>query len=410
MKVTGCVLFMVLVVISGCASLGVQNVPPTALYSAKAEIPEQELLDVGVLTFDSVEMTEEEAKEQGTNAQVRKAEEHFIPYHLKSTLQRSSHWGMVRVMPKESVTADVVVKGKIIESHGERLVLQVEARDATGRLWFDKKVGADATPASYEKLEPGQKDPFQDLYHAVANALAEHRETLTPEQVKNIRTVSKLKFAEDFAPVAFGGYLTADGKSITQVSRLPADDDPMMQRLMSIRERESMFVDALNGYSENFYNGMWPSYENWRKMNLTERVAMTKVKRDAYTRIAAGVALIALGVLVGSHNDFSTPVLGGTIVLIGGQVFISGVNISSQAEMHRTAIQELSESFDNEMKPLVMEFQGKTYELTGSAEEQYRRWRELLREIYAAETGFDDHTSREEKGVPEKKQHPGPTQ
>jgi len=410
MKVIFYSLFIGLVMISGCASLGVQNVPPTALYSAKSEIPEEELLDVGIVTFDSVEMTEEDAKEQGTNAQVRKAEEHFIPYHLKNTLQRSSHWGMVRVMPKQSVTADVVVKGKIIESHGERLVFQVEVCDATGRLWFDKTIGADATPASYEKLEPGQKDPFQDLYHAVANAMAEHRKTLTPEQIRNIRTVSKLKFAEDFAPEAFGGYLTKDRKDITQVSRLPADDDPMMKRLWSIRERESMFVDALNGYSENFYNGMWPSYENWRKMNLAERVAMAKVKRDAYTRMAAGVALIALGVLVGSHNDFSAPVLGGTIVLIGGQVFVSGVNISSQAEMHKTAIQELSESFDNEMKPLVMEFQGKTYELTGSAEEQYRRWRELLRQIYAAETGFDDRTSQEEKGAPENHSPPGPPQ
>ena len=118
--------------------------------------------------------------------------------------------------------------------------------------------------------------------------------------------------------------------------------------------------------------------------------------------LAAGVALVALGVLVGSQSDFSSAVLGGTIVLIGGQVFVSGVNISSQAEMHRTAIQELSESFDNEMKPLVMEFQGKTYELTGSAEEQYLRWRELLRQIYYAETGLDDGTSREEKGAPEK--------
>jgi hypothetical protein len=94
--------------------------------------------------------------------------------------------------------------------------------------------------------------------------------------------------------------------------------------------------------------------------------------------------------------------LGGTIVLIGGQVFVSGINISSQAEMHRTAIQELSESFDNEMKPLVMEFQGKTYELTGSAEEQYRQWRELLRRIYRAETGLDGRTSPEKKGAPEK--------
>jgi hypothetical protein len=41
------------------------------------------------------------------------------------------------------------------------------------------------------------------------------------------------------------------------------------------------------------------------------------------------------------------------------------------------------------MEPMTMDFQGKQYELTGSAEEQFKRWRELLRQIYFAETGFD---------------------
>jgi hypothetical protein len=40
------------------------------------------------------------------------------------------------------------------------------------------------------------------------------------------------------------------------------------------------------------------------------------------------------------------------------------------------------------MKPIVIEFEGKKYELSGTAEEQYKRWRELLREIYYSETGF----------------------
>ena len=402
MKMVLCSLLICPVLISGCATFGVEKVSPTPMYLAKSEIHEEELLDVGIVVFDSVEMTEDEAKEQGTNARVRKAEEHFIPYHFKSTLQRSSHWGMVRIIPKESAAADVVVKGKIIECNGESLVLQVEVRDATGRLWFDRKFGADATEASYVDLQPGQKDPFQDVYHVVANAIAEQREKLTPEEIRNIRTVSKLKFAKDFAPDAFGRYLSVDKKGIAQVNRLPAEEDPMMKRLMTIRERESMFVDALNGYYENFYNGMWPSYENWRKMNLTEQVAMAKVKQDAYMRIAAGVALIALGAFVGTRNDFNNAILGGTIALIGGQVFVSGINISSQAEMHRAAIQELSESFDNEMKPLVMEFEGKAFELTGSAEAQYHQWRELLRQIYFAETGLGEGKSGETKGAPEK--------
>ena len=70
-------------------------------------------------------------------------------------------------------------------------------------------------------------------------------------------------------------------------------------------------------------------------------------------------------------------------------MIISGFNISKEAEIHEAAIQELSESFSSEMKPVVMEFEGKQYELTGSAEEQFMQWRELLRKIYFAETGFE---------------------
>jgi hypothetical protein len=41
------------------------------------------------------------------------------------------------------------------------------------------------------------------------------------------------------------------------------------------------------------------------------------------------------------------------------------------------------------MQPVTMEFEGKQYELTGSAEEQFKHWKQLLRQIYYAETGFE---------------------
>jgi hypothetical protein len=42
-----------------------------------------------------------------------------------------------------------------------------------------------------------------------------------------------------------------------------------------------------------------------------------------------------------------------------------------------------------------MEFEGQQYELTGSAEEQFKRWRELLEQIYFLETGLDPDASPE---------------
>jgi hypothetical protein len=78
------------------------------------------------------------------------------------------------------------------------------------------------------------------------------------------------------------------------------------------------------------------------------------------------------------------------MAVIGSQVIVNGINLSKQAEMHSESIRELSETFGSEMKPVLLEFEGNTYELAGPAEEQFKRWRELLREIYRAETGFGE--------------------
>ena len=55
--------------------------------------------------------------------------------------------------------------------------------------------------------------------------------------------------------------------------------------------------------------------------------------------------------------------------------------------MHAEALREVGESFDAEAEPMVVELEGQTRRLTGSAEERFREWRRLLREIYARETG-----------------------
>src|SRR3990172_10316171 len=120
----------------GCATYKSHTIDPTSILEAQEEIPEDELLDVGISTFTSPELTEEEAKEVGTHLAIRKAEGHYIPYHLKKTLQQSSHCGGVWVTPSETGEIDVRVKGEIVESHGERLVLKVEVSDASGRVWF----------------------------------------------------------------------------------------------------------------------------------------------------------------------------------------------------------------------------------------------------------------------------------
>jgi len=378
-----------LLIISGCATYQAQKVGPTIIMRSQEEIPEDQLLDVGILVFESAEMTAEEAEDEGTNNDIRKAESHFIAYHLKNTLRQSSQWGAVRVIPAETDSVDLLVKGKILESNGENLGLKINVSDAAGNIWFSKNYKAEATRKTYGDNRLGEKDAFQDLYNTIANDMAKFKAELNSDEIRKIRATAKLKFAAEFAPQAFGGYLVKDKKGIISINRLPAADDPMMARLLKIREREYMYIDTLNEQYDQFYNEMWPSYENWRNLNMTERRAMQEIKKRALTRQLIGALLIAGAIAAGSIDSINTGGLQAGMIIIGGQVIISGFNISKEAEIHEAAIEELSESFSSEMKPIVMEFEGKQYELTGSAEEQFNQWRELLRKIYYAETGFD---------------------
>jgi hypothetical protein len=376
----------------GCATHSVHEVDTTPINYAQREIPEDALLDVGIQVFNPGELSKEDMEKEGTNAEIRKAESHFIPVHLQYTLQKSSHWGNVQVVPTEKASVDVIVKGEIIESNGEELALKVAAMDITGREWFQKVYKAEANDFFYEDIVMGERDAFQDLYNAIANHMIEYKEGLSEEEIQKIREISRLKFAVEIAKNPYEDYLKTDKKGMVSINRLPADNDPMLERVLKIRERDLMYVDVLNEYYEKYYARMFPEYEEWRKADLTERKAIRAIKKDAVVRKVAGILLMAAAVGLGMGDVNGTGALQATMAIIGGQVFIEGINISRETKIHAAAIQELSESFGTEMEPITMEFEGKKYELTGSAEEQYEQWQELLRKIYEAETGFSLNT------------------
>lgn len=388
--------FLAIFFLASCATLNSSKIAQTEILQAQQQIPEEELLDIGITVFESEEITVKQSRKEGTNPDVRNAENHFVPYHLKNTLEQSGHWGMVRVTPLESESADVLVNGEIIESNGENLTVKVTVSDSGGNVWLKKKYKATVTENAYKNNTSGQKDIFQGLYNAIANDMAKYKKDLSTEEIKEIRTISKLKFARFFAPHAFDDYLEEKRGKFT-LKRLPADNDTMISRILERRERVYMFEDTVNEYYEGFYNEMWPPYEEWRKLNLTERIALSEQKRSALLRQVGGALLVALGIILEVQDVHDSPILTGGLVIVGGQVFLSGLNISKQAQMHYETLEELGESFGSEMKPVVVEFEGKKYELTGSVEEQYKRWKELLHEIYYIETGFTPPESSEQK-------------
>lgn len=381
--------FLALLLVCGCATThSARTRAPTPIDQAQQEIPEEQLLDVGIAQFHKGELDEKKMEKQGTSETIRHAESHFIPHHLKNTLQQTGHWGAVRVVPSKTASVDLFIEGKIVESHGEALELWITAVDAMGDTWLEKSYEMEIDGQSYVGTVMGQKDVYQSLYNRIANDLASLVGNLSASEAERIRTTSRMRFAAEFAPDPFASYIENVGDQY-RLTRLPAEKDTMIARLIQIRDREYMYIDTLDEYYERFYQDMWPDYENWRKFSQTEMEALREVKRSAAKRIAGGVLLIAAAIALEVGEVENVETLRDVLVLGGGAVVVDGIEVSKQGAIHRAGIEELSESFSADLETVVVEFEGKHVELTGTVEEQFQQWRELLRKIYLEETGFD---------------------
>lgn len=385
---TGFILLLASFLLSACVSEQVRVVNKTQALQAQEEIPEALLLDVGIRVFDpGIPDDESTWEKKNIYPAVRRAESRYVPYTLKDTMQRTAQWGSVWVVPRDSNAVDVSVSGEVLVSDGETLALHIQVVDSTGRTWLDKKYSGAASKYSYNDELKLAMDPFQNIYNQIANDLVAARQQLSDKELKYVRTVSGLKFATEFSPGAFETYLARDRKGILTINRLPAPDDPMMGRMLQIRDREYMLFDVLDEHYENFHQSMDGPYENWRKYSYEETIARREVAESATRRKLLGAAAIIGGLIVSDNSDNSAASTAGTAAVLGGiAAFKSGMDRAAEARIHEDALKELATSLEAEVRPMVVQVEGSTIELTGSAEAQYAEWRQILQQIYEAET------------------------
>jgi hypothetical protein len=372
---------------AGCQTMTVaEKVEETPVINAQTELNEQQLLDVGIRVFDPGEISEKDRLKKGLTTEIRSAEARFIPLVLRDTLQGTGHWGAVRVVPAQTHAVDVLVEGKILESDGEVLVLEVNVSDALGNRWFSNVYEKQVDAQAY--LDADENEVFQDVYNRIANDLYLHKAKLSAERILEIQRVAQLRFGKSLAPEAFDGFVTVTDDGHYRIQRLPAHDDPMLDRVMKVREREHMLIDVVNGYYDKFNAEMVGPYSDWRKARSDEAAALREVKQKAANRYLLGAAMIVGAIAIEAMGgDANTESLRDVMVLGGAYNVKRGMDISAQKAIHEDAIRELGESFNAEVAPLVVNVEGQTVELTGSAEQQFHQWRRLLGEIYATEIG-----------------------
>ncbi len=376
--------------LAGCVVNEQRPMPRIAAERATTEVAADELLDVGVRLFDpNVPEDEKEREKERIYPEVRKAESRYIPVLIRDTLEDTGQWGQVRVLPRDGTGMEVFVDGRIVQSDGRKLVLDVTVSDAVGRTWFRKTYEGDADTRAYKEVVAKPRDPFENVYNTLANDLLAARRALTQEQRVALRRVADMRFASDLAPYAFGSYLARDKRGLYSVTRLPADDDPVVQRMQRVRERDYALVDTLNEHYANFGGSMAVPYTEWRKYTYEELEAEAQAKREALTRQVLGAVAVVGGIMAGAETSSSAGSAAATAAVIGGMyAFKSGLDKRAEIKIHTESLKQLGDSFQNEVQPMVVDVEGRTLQLKGSAEEQYAEWRQLLRELYENETGM----------------------
>ena len=383
---------------------------------------EAELLSVRIEAFEPGVLPEDKDVAKGLSPDIRKAEAYYIPVQLKSTMQKSGHWGPARVVPRGSRGGEVIVSGKIQASDGEILKLEITVKDATGAEWFTMEYESVIDDKAYLKAEQGNVDPFQDLYNQIANDIAAHKKTLKPAEASAIRQVAELRFGAEFAPQVYDAYLqrrpaplrergdlrrliaffhagAGDGAQVPvySVVRLPAEDDPIVQRVNRIRVREEFLVDTFDEQYDGLARGVGDAYTNWRSSRFKEITAIRTADEVKNAETAKGIAVGVLAVLAGAaiasqggsscYGCGTAGVLvAGAGVAIGAQMAIkASEQASAETKLRQAALEELGHSLVADVRPTVIEVEGKTFELKGTIEEKFQAWRQVLKELYESE-------------------------
>jgi len=319
------------------------------------------LLDVGLVVFDAgIPADDSTHSRLGIFPEIRKAEAKYMPVMLREVLVDSGDWGVVRVLPDALDSSELQVTGTILHSDGQRLQLQIQARDATGAQWLDKVYTGTTVPADYPVPVPG--DPYLNVYRQIAADLLAARAQKSVKQLADIRQVALLRYAAALAPEVFASYLASSPEGGYSLLRLPAADDPMLARVIRIRDQEYLFIDTVDEQYARLAEEMAPTYNLWRQYgaeqaDYRDEYAQRVSSRDSQGRRGSFVALEQ------TYNAYKW------------------------SKVHEQDLDELALGFNNEVAPTQMEVSGTVFKLSGGLDAQYTEWREILQRIFALETG-----------------------
>jgi len=363
-----------------------------AVASKQVGIAEQKL-DIIVPVFDpGIPETDEEMAEERIWPELRRAESVRFALKLKEELEKTGQFGAVRVTPDAEATGDIYVMGEILESNGKDVDFRLDVYDIAGNRWYSDSYDHEVGERFYTNIRNQGKDPYQPAFQEAAADLVERLKSVDAGTIALLQKVTEMRFANNFSEDAFKEHLREEDGRFELVS-LPAETDPMLERVRAIRIRDQLYVDNLQTHYQEFNNKMETSYMLWQEKAREEQVAFEEAETAATGRAIAGglLMILAIGLAAAAGNSGNSgrstaAMAGGIAAGVGAAAAFSGAFRSNEeSKLHADTLDEMGQSIDGELAPQVVEFEGKTKELTGSAAKQFADWRAFLKTIYEQE-------------------------
>ncbi len=296
---------------------------------------------------------------------IREVEALLLPFMLRETMIETDEWGAVRVVPEPDIAAELLVSGEIVRSDGLALELQIDAVDASGRVWLNKAYVSEATTSNGQSDTESNMSEYQKLFASIAEDLQIARAPHDDRALADIIEISFLRYAYQLAPSVFDGYLNNTPDGTFNIQRLPAEDDPMLERIERIRQVEYLIIDTVDERFQELNAEIESIYDLWREY----RRQVAQYMNDETQRLQAAKSNAPRGSYEAIKSLYDN---------------YKWARTEEQLRENR------AQAFDNEVGPTVMEMTSRVAELEVWLEQQYAEWRDILAEIFTLETGLEE--------------------